>query len=123
MTIRGGGNPHTAMAATPLGEGTRRLGALPAEAYDCFMVGTPYGFNRIQAWFARDCSWPMAGSPRIIAWQTTRSRAACRRARDGQGQAFGGAEEAPPLTIAARDGDDNMRSGRKNARGTGRTKE
>src|SRR5678809_537581 len=43
MTIRGGGNPHTAMAAMPLGEWTRRLGALPAEAYDCFMVGTLYG--------------------------------------------------------------------------------
>ena len=43
MTIRGGGNPHTAMAAMPPGEWTRRLGALPAEAYDCFMVGTPYG--------------------------------------------------------------------------------
>ena len=28
-------------------------GLLPAEAYDCFMVWTPYGFNRIQAWFAR----------------------------------------------------------------------
>ena len=27
--------------------------SLAAEAYDCFMVGTPYGFNRIQAWFAR----------------------------------------------------------------------
>ena len=53
MTIRGGGNPNSAMAAMPLGEWTRRLGALPAEAYDCFMVGTPYGFNRIQAWFAR----------------------------------------------------------------------
>src|ERR1700726_1312692 len=53
MTIRGGGNPHSAMAAMPLREWTRPLGALPAEAYDCFMVGTPYGFNRIQAWFAR----------------------------------------------------------------------
>jgi len=53
MTIRGGGNPYTATAAMPLGEWTRRLGALPAEAYDCFMVGTLYGFNRIQAWFAR----------------------------------------------------------------------
>ena len=53
MTIRGGGNPHSAMAAMPLREWTRRLGALPAEAYDCFMVGTLYGFNRIQAWFAR----------------------------------------------------------------------
>src|SRR5207244_12955891 len=43
MTIRGGGNPYTAMAAMPLGEWTRRLGALPAEAYDCFMVGTLHG--------------------------------------------------------------------------------
>jgi hypothetical protein len=58
----------------------------------------------------------MAGSPRIIAPPTTRSPAACRRARVRQGQAFGGAEEAPSLTAAARDGDGNMRSGRKNAR-------
>src|SRR5512138_370056 len=124
MTIRGGGNPYTAMAAMPLGEWTRRLGALPAEAYDCFMVGALYGFNRIQAWFARDCSWPMAGSPRIIAWRTSRSRAACRRARVGQGQAFGGAEKAPSLTIAVRDGEVIIcRRGRKNARGAGRTKE
>src|ERR1700682_3111277 len=39
----------------------------------------------------------MAGSPRIIARPTTRSLAACRRARVRQGQAFGGAEEAPVL--------------------------
>src|ERR1700731_3780207 len=65
----------------------------------------------------------MAGSPRIITRPTTRSPAACRRARVRQGQAFGGAEEAPSLTAAARDGDGNMRSGRKNARGAGRTKE
>src|SRR6516162_6612688 len=117
MTIRGGGNPYTAMAAMPLGEWTRRLGALPAEAYDCFMVGTLYGFNRIQAWFARDCSWPMAGSPRIIAWQITRSRLALVK-----GKPFGGAEEAPSVTVTVRDGDGNMRSGRKNARGAGRTK-
>src|SRR6266508_6261824 len=65
----------------------------------------------------------MAGSPRIIARPTTRSPAACRRARVRQGQAFGGAEEAPSLTAAARDGDGNMRSGRKNACGAGRTKE
>ena len=63
MTIRGGGNPNTAMAAMPLGEWTRRLGALLAEASDCFTVGTLYGFNRIQAWFARDCSWPMGRLP------------------------------------------------------------
>jgi hypothetical protein len=37
----------------PMGEWTRRFGALPAEAYDCFMVETQCGFNRIQAWFAR----------------------------------------------------------------------
>ena len=33
------------MAAMPLGEWTRRLGALLAEAYDCFMVGTVYGLT------------------------------------------------------------------------------
>src|SRR5258707_10952214 len=43
----------------------------------------------------------MAGPPRIIARPTTRSPAACRRARVRQGQAFGGAEEAPSLTAAA----------------------
>jgi hypothetical protein len=32
----------------PLGEWTRRLGALPAEAYDCFMVGTLYGVVFVQ---------------------------------------------------------------------------
>jgi hypothetical protein len=31
--------------------------SLAREAYDCFMVGTLYGFNRIQAWSARDSSW------------------------------------------------------------------
>src|SRR5208282_5869328 len=65
----------------------------------------------------------MAGSPRIIARPTTRSPAACHRARVRQGQTFGGAEEAPSLIAAARDSDGNMRSGRKNARGAGRTKE
>jgi len=41
MTIRGGGNPNPAMAAMPLREWTRRLGALPVEAYHCFMVWGP----------------------------------------------------------------------------------
>src|SRR4029453_5850457 len=50
-------------------------------------------------------------------------RAACRRARFRQGQAFGGAEEAPSVTATARDGDGNVRSGWKNARRAGRTKE
>src|ERR1700694_4957823 len=122
MTIRGGGNPHSAMAAMPLREWTRRLGALPAEAYDCFMVRTPYGFNRIQAWFARLIA-ANGRLPSDHARPTPRAPTACRRARVRQGQAFGGAEEAPSLTAAARDGDGNMRSGRKNARGAGRTKE
>ena len=96
MTIRGGGNPHSAMAAMPLREWTRRLGALPAEAYDCFMVGTPYGFNRIQAWFAR----LIAANGRLPSDHRAADPdpAACRRARVRQGQAFGGAEEAPSLT-------------------------
>jgi hypothetical protein len=38
-------------------------------------------------------------------------------------KAFGGAEEAPSLTATARDGDGNVRSGWKNARRAGRTKE
>src|SRR6202140_1241152 len=105
MTIRGGGNPHTAMAAMPLGEWTRRLGALLAEAYDCFMVGTLHGSTEYKRGSRAIARGQWQAPPRIIAWQTTRSRAGCRRARVGQGQAFGGAEEAPSLTLAARDGD------------------
>src|SRR5262245_62718393 len=57
---------------------------------------------------SRDCrgQWqaPLGSSrgPTII-----RLLAACRRARVRQGQAFGGAEVAPSLTAAARDGDAN----------------
>jgi hypothetical protein len=97
--------------------------ALLAEAYDCFMVGILHGsteYKRGSRAIARGQWQAPLGS---TAWQTTRSRAVCRRARVGQGQACGGAEEAPFLTLAARDGDANMRSGRKNARGAGRTKE
>jgi hypothetical protein len=123
MTIRGGGNPHSAMAAMPLREWTRRLGALPAEAYDCFMVGTPYGVQPntsvVRAIDRGQWQAPLGSSSR----PTARSPAACRRARVRQGQAFGGAEEAPSLTAAARDGDENMRVGRKNACSAGRTKE
>jgi hypothetical protein len=83
--------------------------------------GQDPGFNRIQAWFAFDPrangrlpSDPCAANHPIAA--------ACRRARVRQGRAFGGAEEAPSLTAAARDGDGNMRSGRKNARRRGSNK-
>jgi hypothetical protein len=110
MTIRGGGNPHTAMATMPMGEWTRRLGALPAKRMTASW-SRPYVGSTEYKRGSRDCSRPMAGSPRIVARPTTRSRVACRRARVRQGQAFGGAEEAPSLTLAARDGDGNMRSG------------
>ena len=116
MTIRGGGNPHSAMAAMPLREWTRRLGALPAEAYDCFMVGTPYGFNRIQAWFAR----LIAANGRLpsdhrAANHTIAGEPAAVLASVND-KPSGGPEEAPSLTAAARDSSGNMRSGRKNAR-------
>src|SRR6478736_2879145 len=65
MTIRGGGNPNTAMAAMPLGERTRRLGALPVEAYHCFMVGVLWTQPITSVW--RELLRTQAGSPRIIS--------------------------------------------------------
>src|SRR5258708_18607493 len=72
----------------------------------------------------------MPGSPGIIARANhpiASSLPPCSRpsrtSLRGQGQALGGAEEAPSLTAAVRDGDANMRSGRENACGAGRTKE
>ena len=107
MTIRGGGNPHSAMAAMPLREWTRRLGALPAEAYDCFMVWTPYGFNRIQAWFARliatngrlpsdhrAANPPIAAKPAAVL--------ASVKAWPGGGGDWEMPERRPSLTAAAR---------------------
>ena len=72
---------------------------------DCFMVGTLDGSTEYKRGSRAIARGQWQAPPRIIAWQTTRSRAVCRRARVGQGQAFGGAEEAPSLTLAARDGD------------------
>ena len=100
---RGGGNPHSAMAAMPAMD--RRLQALPAEAYDCFMVGTLW-VQPNTAWFAR----LIAANGRLPSDHraATRSPAACRRGRVRQGPALGGAEEAPAVTAAARiDGDSN----------------
>src|SRR6478672_5599891 len=73
MTIRGGGNPHTAMAAMPLGEWTRRLGALLAEAYDCFMVGTLDGSTEYKRGSRAIARGQWQAPPRIIAWQTRRA--------------------------------------------------
>jgi CheY-like chemotaxis protein len=102
MTIRGGGNPHPAMAAMPLREWARRLGALPAEAYDCFMVGDPIWVQ------------PNTSVVRAIdrgQWQaplgSSRGQPPCSVR---QAQVFGGAEDAPSLAAAARD--DDGKSGR-----------
>src|SRR5258705_502376 len=105
MTIRGGGNPHTAMAAMPLGEWTRRLGALLAEAYDCFMVGTLHGSTEYKRGSRAIARGQWQAPPRVITSQTPPPRQVFCRPLLGQGQAFGGAEEAPSLTLAARDGD------------------
>src|SRR5262252_4386072 len=61
--------------------------------------------------------------PRSLARLTTRSPAACRRARARQGRAFGGAEEAPSLTAAARDGKEICGRGGRMLGSAGRTKE
>ena len=111
MTIRGGGNPYTAMAAMPLGEWTRRLGALPAEAYHCFMVRTQGSTEYTRG--SRLIRGPMAGSPRILARPTTRSPQPAAVLALVKGKPLGGAEEAPSVTVTVRDGDGNMRSGRK----------
>jgi hypothetical protein len=63
---------------------------------------------------------PSADSGRL----QPRSAQACRRARARQGQALRvAAKTRPALTGPARGGCTNLRSGRKNARGAGRTKE
>jgi hypothetical protein len=61
MTIRGGGNPNTAMAAMPLGEWTRRLGASPAKRMTASW-SRPYVGSTEYKRGSRDCSRPMAGS-------------------------------------------------------------
>ena len=105
MTIRGGGNPNTAMAAMPLGEWTRRLGALLQKRMTASWSGS-FGSNRIQACgaiFLPHRQAPLGSSveqyPIVIG---------SRRAHGRQGQASGGAERAPSLTAVARDGDRDL---------------
>src|SRR5258705_9939981 len=122
MTIRGGGIRIRLWLQCRWENGPAASEPCPQKRMTASWSGPHTGSTEYKRG-SRDCSRPMAGSPRIVARPTTRSRAACRRARVRQGQAFGGAEEAPSLTAAARDGGGNLRSGRKNARGAGRTKE
>ena len=65
----------------PLGEWTRRLGALLAEAYDCFMVGTLHGSTEYKRG-SRAIAGPMAGSPsdhRVANHPITGSLPPCSR--------------------------------------------
>src|SRR5262245_10899664 len=107
-TIRGGGNPNPAMAAMPLGEWTRRLGALPPKRMTASWSGSPdpTEYKLVAHSIAHQWQAPLGSSvvPRIISCASARLSTACHRARARQGQAFGGAEEAPSLTAAARDG-------------------
>jgi hypothetical protein len=91
MTIRGGGNPNTAMAAMPLGEWTRRLGALPVEAYHCFMVGVLWTQPITSVW--RGFLRTQAGSPRIISRARTRSLQHAAVLTSVKDKVSGGAEE------------------------------
>src|SRR6516164_3797710 len=66
------------MATMPMGEWTRRFGALPAEAYDCFMVRTLYGSTEYKRGSRGDRSRPVAGFPRIVI-PNHPTTAVCRR--------------------------------------------
>jgi hypothetical protein len=106
----------------PLGEWDRRLGALPVEAYHCFMVWVPLGPNRLQA-----CGAGFARTQGRLPSDHQSSRTpiagACRRVHVRQGQASGGAEEAPSLTAVARVGFGSLAVGAEENLRRGRTKE
>src|SRR5258705_5841544 len=101
MTIRGGGNPNSAMAAMPLREWTRRLGALPVEAYHCFMVGVLWTQPITSVW--RELPRTQGRLP--SDHQSSRTRSLQRAA------------VLTSLTAAARVGFGILRSGRKKACG------
>src|SRR3974390_2764764 len=104
MTIRGGGNPNTAMAAMPLGEWTRRLGALLQKRMTASWSGA-FGSNRIQACGA--IFLPHGQAPLGSSVEQSPIVTGSRRAHGRQGQASGGAERAPAFAAASRAGDRN----------------
>src|SRR6201981_3762107 len=121
MMIRGGGNPHPAMAAMPLREWARRLGALPAEAYHCFMVRTQGSTEYKRG--SRLIRGPMAGSPRILARPTTRSpqpAAVLASVKDEPSAALKKRRPCPPLRATAME---ICGRGGRMLGGAGRTKE
>ena len=114
MTIRGGGNPITAMAAMPLGEWTRRLGALPVEAYHCFMVAVPLDptdYKRVARVPAHTGRLPSDHQS-----SRTRRYSMPPSSRPSRTRPFRAAlKNTPSLTAAARVGFGILRSGRKKA--------
>ena len=85
-TVRGGGKPNPAMAAMPLREWPRRLGALPQKRKTASWLRSKW-INRIQAWLVQRRT-PKAGSPRINIHASRPSATGCRRARHRQGAAW-----------------------------------
>jgi hypothetical protein len=92
-----------------------------ADAYDCIMA-RPRRTCRIQGCGALRCARLRAPLGSLVRPQPDRQQRAAVLAAV-KDKPFGWPPERPSLTAAARDGQADMRSGRKNARGAGRTKE
>jgi len=80
-------------AQLPLGEWNRRLGALPVEAYHCFMVWVPWTQPITSVWRGVSLAHK-AGSPRII------SRAVPRSPEHAAG--FTSVKDKPPAALKKR---------------------
>src|SRR5262245_14732032 len=92
------------MAFTAAFENGPTARSFAADAYDCIMVRIRMDLPNTR--LRRVAMRPTGELPLdCIVNGRARWRIACRRARVRQGQGpFGGAEEAPPLTATARDG-------------------
>jgi hypothetical protein len=91
-----------------------------ADAYDCIMVRIP---NRPTEYKVAARCAPERRTPLGSFLTAAQSPIACRRARVRQGQAFGGAKEAPSLTATARDGFGMLLVGAGESLRRGRTRE
>src|SRR6476660_3169522 len=112
MTIRGGGNPHTAMAAMPLGDGPAASEPCSQKRTTASWSGPLHGsteYKRGSRAIARGQWQAPLGSSRGQPPDRRQPAAVLASVKDKPSAV------APSLTAAARDGDANMRSGRKNA--------